>query len=228
MRFIALLAIGCGESAPPPPPLPVFPPCSPPAPMRAGEATFYDARQDVTSCNLPYQANRLIAAMNLDDYRDAAACGACLVVVGPDGDEVLVKVVDVCPACKPGGLDLSPQAFAWLAPHDAGRIPIRWQVVPCNVSGPIAYRFKERSNAFWTGIQVRNHRYPIERLVVKKAGGDVKLTRMTYNYFLGDKLGDGPYTLEVTDARGHTQVDTGIALGDDVTRQGSAQPPLCP
>jgi expansin (peptidoglycan-binding protein) len=166
--------------------------------------------------------------MNEHDYRNAAMCGACLVVVGPDGDELIVKVVDVCPGCKPGGLDLSREAFAWLAPHDAGRIPIRWQTVPCAVTGPIEYRFKERSNPFWTGIQVRNHRYPIESLVVQKASGDVKLTRMTYNYFIGDKLGEGPYTLEVTDARGHRQVDTGIALGDDDTRRGSAQPPLCP
>lgn len=225
--LLVVLAIGCGESAPPP--TTVLPPCSPPAPMRAGEATFYDAfaKGEGTSCNLP-AGDRFVAAMNLEDYRNAAACGACLVVVGPDGDEILVRVVDACPACKPGGLDLSREAFAWLAPHDGGRIPIRWQPVPCDVGGPIAYHFKPGSNPFWTAIQVRNHRYPIESVVVQRGSGDLPLARQTYNYFVGQNLGEGPFALRITDARGHTQVDTGIALGSNAEHAGSAQPPPCP
>jgi expansin (peptidoglycan-binding protein) len=196
--------------------------------MRAGEATFYDAFApgEGTSCNLPLDGDRLVAAMNLADYRTAAACGTCVVVAGPGGD-VLVRVVDVCPACKPGGLDLSREAFARLAPHDAGRIPIRWQPVPCAVAGPIAYHFKAGSNPFWTAIQVRNHRYPIASVAVQRAGGEVQLVRQTYNYWVGQNLGEGPYTIKITDERGHVQVDTGIALGADAVRTGSAQPPPC-
>lgn len=38
-------------------------------------------------------------------------------------------VVDECPGCAYGDLDLSPDAFAMLSPMEAGRIDITWDVV---------------------------------------------------------------------------------------------------
>jgi expansin len=225
---IAFLIVMACRGEPPPVPLPPpLPPCSPAAPARSGEATFYDAfapRTDV-SCSFPLGDDRLVAAINDKDYDRSSTCGACLVVVGPDDTEIIVRVVDRCPGCKPGGLDLSREAFALLAPHSAGRIPIRWLPVPCDVSGPLAYHFKPGSNASWTAIQVRNHRYPITAVVV---GEDRPLKRADYNYFVGQNLGDGPFGMRITDARGHTLHETGIALGSGVERAGSAQAPLCP
>ena len=59
-----------------------------------------------------------------------------------------MRVVDQCPGCAHGDLDLSPQAFQVLAPLAQGRIPITWHEVACDVSGPIDYHFKDGANAF--------------------------------------------------------------------------------
>ncbi len=49
------------------------------------------------------------------------------------------------------------------------------------------------------------------------------------NHFVAEGgLGVGPYALRVTDTRGHVVEDTGIAVGDDVTRTGAGQFPVCP
>jgi expansin len=171
----------------------------------------------------------LVAAINDADYLKSARCGSCLVVVGPDESEILVEVVDRCPACKPGDLDLSRDAFALLAPLERGRIKIRWLPVPCEVDGPLAYHFKPGSNASWMAIQIRNHRYPIAAVEVLGARDDpgtaMPLTRADYNYFVGKGLGAGPHTLRITDSRGQTQVDTNVIGPDHV---GSKQLPRCP
>ena len=65
----------------------------------------------------------------------------------------------------------------------AGRVPISWQVVPCAVSGPVAYRYKEGSSQYWTAIQVRNHRLPITSLEVQLGGAWQPVSRSDYNYF---------------------------------------------
>jgi expansin (peptidoglycan-binding protein) len=219
---LLLLLAACAKEPPPEPPPPT---CVPPSPAITGTATHY-AADGTGKCSFD-AGERMVAAISSADWADAGWCGACVVVVGPD-DEILVRIVDSCPGCKPGHLDLSREAFALLAPPKRGRIPITWFPVPCPVEGPLAYRFKERSNAFWTAIQVRNHRYPIARLEVRQQDGTYRpLARAAYNYFVGKALGSGPYTLRVTDMRGNSVEDSNIALGESVTRPGTAQLELC-
>jgi len=108
-------------------------------------------------------------------------------------------------------------------------VKLTWHEVACEVSGSLAYHFKDGSNAFWTAIQVRNARYPIAKLEAMAGGAYVELPRLDYNYFVkADGLGTGPYPLRVTDQRGHVVEDPGIALGDDVTRAGAGQFAACP
>ena len=194
----------------------------------SGDGTYYSA-DGTGNCSFDASPDDLlVAAMNAPDYNNAAWCGACLEVSGPTG-VVTVRVVDQCPECQHGDLDLSPQAFAMLSPLSAGRIPITWHEVACDVTGPIAYNFKDGSNAYWTAIQIRNHRYPIATVEAQVAGAYTAIPRLDYNYFVqASGLGAGPYTLRVTDTRGHTLDDTGIALGASVTRDGTSQFPLCP
>jgi expansin (peptidoglycan-binding protein) len=171
----------------------------------------------------------MVAAINAPDYAVASWCGACLAVTGPSGD-VIVRVVDKCPGCAHGDLDLSAEAFAKISPLSAGRVPITWREVACDVQGPISYQFKDGSNAFWTAIQIRNHRYPIAKLEALNAGGTYDaIARVDYNYFVDPSgLGAGPYTLRVTDTRGHAIEDTNVALGTNVLRPGASQFPTCP
>jgi len=230
MRPMILLVLlpACGGGGPTSDDDPEPGSCESAPPEQSGEGTYY-AADGTGNCSFDASPDDLmVAALNAPDYQSAALCGACLAVTGPAGS-VTVRVVDQCPECERGDLDLSPQAFQMLSPLAAGRIPITWHQVACNVTGPIAYHFKDGANPYWTAIQIRDHRYPIAKLEAMQGSAYVTLPRFSYNYFVQESgLGPGPYTLRVTDTRGHTIEDTGVALGDSITRTGSRQFDPCP
>jgi expansin (peptidoglycan-binding protein) len=218
------LGLGCKKPAPAP--------CQPAPPARTAEATYYDATGG-GSCSFDRFApgdDRLVVALNGPDWDRAAWCGGCLAVDGPAGT-VVVRVVDKCPGCAKGDLDLSREAFAQIADPERGRVAVTWREAPCPVDGPIRLHVKERSNAWWLGIQVRNHRYRVAKLEALTAGGAWRaIDRGEYNYFTanGDgRLGPGPFTLRVTDTRGHALVEHGISLVAGTEIAGSAQFPAC-
>lgn len=194
-----------------------------------GEGTYYAASGD-GACSFGPSADKplLIGAMNAQDYNNSNVCGACAHVKGPNG-EVTVRIVDLCPECVHGDIDLSPEAFEKLAPLVEGRIPISWQFVPCEVSGPIVYHFKEGSNQWWTAVQIRNHRHAIAKFEWQSADGvwhDVP--RVDYNYFVdANGMGPGPYTFRVTDVEGGVVEDTGIPFIEAGDAPGKAQLPAC-
>lgn len=226
--LLAIALAGCGAcSDDADPPGDAAASCIAPRAEKSGEATYYTAN-GTGNCSFPASSDRMVAAINAPDYATAAWCGACVAVTGPTGT-VTVRVVDKCPGCDPGDLDLSSEAFAKISPLSAGRVPITWREVACDVQGPLGYHFKDGSNAFWTAIQVRNHRYPIAKLEAGSAGTFETIARVDYNYFIDTSgLGAGPYAIRVTDTRGHVLEDSAIALGDNVTRTGAAQLPVCP
>lgn len=224
MPFAMLLAAACGGGKP----ATDAATCAEPPPTRTGEATYYDADGSGNCSFDPSPDDLMVAAMNAPDYDTAAWCGGCVEVDGPAGT-VVVRITDQCPGCSSGDLDLSREAFAQIAELSAGRVPITWREVPCDVSGPMQYRFKEGSSQYWTAIQVRNHRYPIATLEVRDPDGQyAAIDRASYNYFVeADGLGPGPYQLRLTDDRGHVVVETGIALGDATIATGAAQFAAC-
>jgi expansin (peptidoglycan-binding protein) len=201
-----------------------------PAPAAvAGSATYYDATgRGSCSFDPPREPpDRMIAALSSADYAHASWCGACLVVAGPLGD-VVVRVVDQCPGCRRGDLDLSREAFAQIAPLSAGRTKVAWREVPCPVAGPVVYQVKPGSNPQWTAIQLRNHRHRIARLEARDASGVYHaIARTDDNYFVAPGgLGPGPYALRVSDVHGHALEDSAIALGG-AAQTGAAQFPSC-
>jgi len=238
MRQAALLLLitaACGGSmtmvaddvAPPDVDAQVGPVCAAAPADATGQGTYYNA-DGTGNCSFDASTDFHVAAMNAADYGNADWCGACLQVTGPKGSTV-VRVVDQCPGCAKGDLDLSQTAFGELAPLSAGRIAITWHEVACDVTGPIGYHFKAGDTKFYTPIQIRNARYPIAKLEVQQGGAYVAIPRVDYNYFVPSAgLGDGPFALRTTDTRGHVVEDAAIALGDGVTRDGAAQFPVCP
>lgn len=197
-------------------------------PTSKGEATFYDFADGSGACGFPATPNDLmVGAMNEVDFGGSDPCGACAHVVGPKG-EVTIRVVDLCPGCPKGNIDLSPQAFEKIAPLASGRVPISWQYVACDVAGPVTYHFKDGSNPFWTAIQLRNIRYAVSQLEFEKDGQYVAVPRASYNYFIQESgMGKGPLKLRVTDVHGAELTDSGIALADNADRAGAAQFPAC-
>jgi expansin len=194
-----------------------------------GDGTYYNAT-GAGSCSFdPSPDDLMVAALNAPDYNNAAWCGAFVEVTGPRGT-VTVRIVDLCPECKTGDLDLSREAFARIADPIAGRVPIRWRIVSPALSGPIVYHFKDGSNPWWTAVQIRNHRNPIARFEYRTADGSFKtVPRVEYNYFVETAgMGPGPYTFRVTDIYGNTLTDSGIEFLENGDRSGSAQFPPKP
>jgi expansin (peptidoglycan-binding protein) len=194
-----------------------------------GIATYYYATGNGACMFGESPGDLMVAAINAEEYDNAAWCGAYVQVNGPHG-AVTVRIVDLCPGCDAGHLDLSEQAFTAIAPLHLGIVPIRWQVISPAVSGPIAYHFKDGSNRWWTAVQVRNHRNPIASLDYWTGSAWVNVPRTSYNYFVqtGPGMGIGPYSFRVTDIYGNVLMDSGIPHAEDGTVNGGGQFPEGP
>jgi len=217
-------AIGCGDDEAAEPA--GFGECDDPV-IHEGSATYYDFADGTGACGFDATADPMIGAMNAIDYDAAGACGACAQIEGGDG-EITIRVVDLCPECDEGWIDLSPGAFSELAELEVGVIPITWWYVPCELSGPIRYRFKEGSNQWWTAVQIRNHRNGIASVEARVGGEWVDVPRTDYNYFVAESgLGEGPYDFRVTDVYGNVLEDTGIPHIEAGEVDGAAQFPDC-
>jgi expansin len=194
--------------------------CAAPPPAaaaaRSGRATFYGPASPGGACSFPAPpADRLTAAAGPADYAQAAACGGYLDVSGRLGT-VRVKVDNLCPECEPGHLDLSTEAFSRLDSPSVGVTPIRFQQVtdPALSSG-LTFRVKEGSSQWWLAVLVDQHGNPLRSVEVSPDQGHSwkALARTGYNYWLAASgAGTGPFSVRVTDVRGHVAVASGIAL----------------
>ena len=187
-----------------------------------GVATFYDVGNGDGACTFGPAENLMIAAMNTVDYQTARACGA-YVRVRANGRAVSVKVVDECPTCGRGQLDLSERAFAKLADPDKGSIPITWRLLSPKTSRKIAIRYKSGSTRWWCGIQVIDHRNPVARLEVRASKKWKSLPRTGYNYFLSAKGAGCGKAIRVTDIYGQRLTVRGVKLRPDAVQRTRVQ-----
>lgn len=191
-----------------------------------GRATYY-AADGSGACGFDPSPNDLnVAAMDAPEWAGSAVCGECVEVTGPKG-QVTVRIVDLCPECEQGHLDLSQEAFAQIADVAAGNVAIKWQVVACDVQGPVQYHIKDGSSQWWTAIQVRNSKLPISKLEYKTGTGSyTNVTRADYNYFVVDTgVGPNPYSVRITAQTGATLEDSLPAVVPNTTIPGAAQFP---
>ncbi|MCU0490401.1 MAG: hypothetical protein MUD01_02240 [Chloroflexaceae bacterium] len=202
---------------------------TPPAPsgeVRTGRGTFYAATGDGNCMFGPSPNDLMVAAMNQIDYANSAICGAFVEITGPRG-VVTVRITDRCPECPKGDIDLSREAFARIADPVQGIVPISWRIVSTDISGPIAYRFKDGSNQWWTAVQIRNHRNPIAKFEYQLPNGQFReVPRFEYNHFVAEQgMGPGPYTFRVTDIYGNVLSDSNIPLRAEAQFNGAGQFP---
>ncbi|HEU5099774.1 MAG TPA: expansin EXLX1 family cellulose-binding protein [Roseiflexaceae bacterium] len=201
--------------------------------VHTGEATYYNEADGGGNCSFDRTPQDLmVGAMNQTDYANAAICGAYVELTGPNGT-ITIRIVDRCPECPAGNIDLSPLAFSKIAELVDGRVPISWRIVSPDIDGPIRYQFKEGSSQWWTAVQIRNHRNPVAKLEFLDTNGQfVAMERQEWNYFLppgsNQGLGPGPYTFRVTDSYGNVLTDTGIALNVAGEIAGGGQFPKMP
>lgn len=192
-----------------------------------GEGTYYDFDQ-LGNCSFPKPYGNLYAgAINASQYAIADLCGACAEITG-EGGKLVVALVDQCPECAYGDIDLEKDAFPFIAEPIRGRVPISWKVIPCPFQGPVELYFKEGSTKWWTAVQVRNHINPIASLELKINGVYVNVPRQSYNYFLKDDgMGDGPFDFRITDVYGNMIEETNIPLLITTPVEGESQFPTC-
>ncbi|ORX63314.1 hypothetical protein K493DRAFT_148348, partial [Basidiobolus meristosporus CBS 931.73] len=98
----------------------------------SGDGTYF--APGLGSCGIVSTSSQLIAAMNAPQFGEYAnpshspVCFKCAMIHGPKGS-VKVQIVDKCPSCKEGSLDLSPAAFEHIADLAQGRVHIDWSYV---------------------------------------------------------------------------------------------------
>jgi hypothetical protein len=158
-------------------------------------------------------------ALPPSEYASAAACGGYLQVSGPDGS-VKVKVIDQCPDCAAGHIDLSEAAFARLAPLSAGLINVTYtSVTDPPLPGPVSIEVKQGSSQYWLALLAGNTGNPLASVQVQTASGWLSLARASYNYWIAPSgAGPGPFTVRLTDTQGHQATVPGIALSPGVTQ----------
>jgi expansin (peptidoglycan-binding protein) len=180
----------------------------------SGQTATHYVLQGLPNCSYPSPpADGLFAALPPAEYSSAAACGGYLQVTGPDGS-VRVKVVDQCPDCAAGHVDLSEAAFARLAPLSAGLINVSYAPVSDPpLPGPVSIEVKQGSSQYWLALLADNTGNPLASVQVKTSSGWLTLARASYNYWIAQSgSGPGPFTVRLTDAQGHQATVSGITL----------------
>jgi expansin (peptidoglycan-binding protein) len=188
----------------------------------SGEATHYElAAGGMGNCSYPSPpAGQLYVALSPAEYGAAAACGSYLQVTGPDGS-VTAEVVDQCPECQAGHIDLSEQAFARIAPLNAGLVPVSYRTVADPpLPGPLSMLVKTGSSAYYLALLPINNGNPLASVAVRQgSGGWQELARTAYGYWLASSgAGPGPFTVRLTDSLGHQATVGGITISPGVVQ----------
>jgi expansin (peptidoglycan-binding protein) len=193
---------------------------------KSGKATFYDMGDGTGNCSPPsLPADDLFVALGNAEYADAAACGTYLDVTGPKG-KVRVKVIDRCPECAAGHIDLSRTAFKKIANEVDGIVKISYKTVPnAATPSPISVRLKEGSSQYWFAAVIDNHANQLSSVKVSSGGGAFKTAkRADYNYWIIDGgAGSGPFKIKIADVYGHTATVSAIKLSPGTTQKTTAR-----
>jgi expansin (peptidoglycan-binding protein) len=187
----------------------------------SGQTATHYVLQGLPNCSYPSPpADGLFAALPPAEYGGAAACGGYLQVSGPDGS-VRVKVIDQCPDCATGHVDLSEAAFARLAPLSAGLVNVSYtSLTDPPLPGPVSVEVKQGSSRYWLGLLADNTGNPLASVQVQTSSGWLSLARASYNYWIAQSgAGPGPFTVRLTDTQGHQATVSGITLSP-----GAVQP----
>ncbi len=120
------------------------------------------------------------------------------------------QVVDQCPDCATGHIDLShgPRSRRKSRRCSAGLVNVHLRA-PCQPGTARADRgceVKEESIAVWLALLADQHREPAGlggRCKARPAAGGTNLARASYNYWIAQSgAGDGPFTVRLTDTAG--------------------------
>jgi expansin len=189
-----------------------------------GRATFFDAANPAgglgaSGFDIPTQDQlHKVVAINNIQWNGSAASGAFMEVSGPkqrDGAApIIVQVTDRLVE-RADGMDMSAEAFERVADPVDGTVNIEYQLVGPpddyvtayghSIGEGIVVETITGTNPYYAATRLSNHRYPIERVDLIEADGDlVELNRESDNRFVmeGNYPLNGVQDLLVTDIFG--------------------------
>ncbi|KAF5646665.1 Expansin 2 [Fusarium tjaetaba] len=185
----------------------------------SGSSTFYGGNLAGGNCmfstyTLP--SGILGTAFSGQKWDNAANCGACIEVTGPSGT-IKAMIVDKCPECDPGHLDLFPDAFKAVGGTD-GIVKTSYKFVECGITTPLVLHNKEGTSANWFSIQVVNANEPVKSVQVSTDGGITwkSTERKDYNFFENPAgFGKTSVDIKVTSSTGKSVVvkNVGVTAG---------------
>ena len=163
--------------------------------QQTGDATYFiesTAGRCTITPTLPLWSDSItyqvaIPSVQYAAGNQSAACGLCLAgtYLGTGSgnstppNNFTALVVDECPGCKAGDLDL--------AQNDAdGRWDITWQAIDCPVGNNKLAYLLQGSNPFYLKLGVRNHRIGIKALQIQSQANTPYITasRTSDNFFI--------------------------------------------
>ncbi|KAK1925923.1 RlpA-like double-psi beta-barrel-protein domain-containing protein-containing protein, partial [Papiliotrema laurentii] len=92
----------------------------------SGKATYYAV--GLGACGWTNSDSEYVVAMNAPQY-SSGTCGQNIQITNPStGKTQTAKIVDLCPGCSNGDLDMSPTLFSYLndGNMDAGVFQMTW------------------------------------------------------------------------------------------------------
>ncbi|KAI9911401.1 hypothetical protein PsorP6_009785 [Peronosclerospora sorghi] len=219
-----------------------------------GDGTSYVLdRVSSGNCNfmsaLPTASSNYVA-LNDPQSANLGNCGRCIEVSCIDAQctvknkTAIVQVVDRCPECGTGALDLPPGLYKEITGFGPNRLRVRWRFVACPNAGTVHVCLKTGSNPQWAAIQPTNSVVGVQSVHVNGVSltilngayyyvadhviTDLKAVTIAITSMSGDVI-SGTYSLtdgQCTDTR--HQFPTGVSVQETLVDPLSSPLPSAP
>lgn len=91
----------------------------------SGSMTYYSP--GLGACGENNTESDPVAGVSSSVYGGGSACNK-FATIHYGGKSTTAKIVDLCPGCAAGDIDVSPAVFQTLAPLSAGRVDVTWEL----------------------------------------------------------------------------------------------------
>jgi expansin (peptidoglycan-binding protein) len=189
---------------------------------QGGSASYYTASRG-GECSFGPPSSDAYVALGPAEYAAGAACGEWLDVTGPTGT-TRVEVVDECPSCPVGKVDLSKAAFARIGALSAGIIRVTYDVVgDPQPATPMRVKVKGGTAYSALAVVIDGHGDRLSTVELQTPSGFAPMKRGRDNVWTGPSGPvAAPFTLRITDVYGHQALAGGLSLGSSAFQQTTA------
>lgn len=205
----------------------------------SGDGTFYIDAEAPGSANATFNCSfknsnikPYYGAMNNSQYATADYCGVCVELTGNAGTKgtQIIEIVDKCPECLAGDIDLSDQAFlAIFGDMGIGRANMSWHEVACPWSTTPVNITTEGSNQWYAKLIIAKHKNRINKVEMYSQSAWVNLTRGSDNGWIGSVDVPGNTQVRITDVFNQQVIVNNVEVASGVAKtfQGTSNFSAC-